>query len=94
MKHITSTTGSKIHFNLNRARNLVIDTIVPIEVSEDELKVLNDRLGFQVRVVSVENQNAAPVTEASMPEAPKEPEESVETAPSGNDDTTGDEVAA
>ncbi len=74
MKNIISTTGSKILFNINRDRKLTIDTVVPIQVSEPEFKLLKDRLGNQLKVVSIENQNIETKTDTKIEENPDETE--------------------
>lgn len=50
-KNIISTTGSVIAFAINRDRQLKIDPIISITVNDEELHVLQTRLGNQIRVV-------------------------------------------
>jgi len=52
-KYIVSTTGSKISFNLSSTRTLVIDPIVPTQVEEMEFRVLESRLGSQIKSIGV-----------------------------------------
>jgi hypothetical protein len=66
-KYILSQTGSKIDFNLNRERQIVIDTIVPIEVSAFEYTVLVQRLGSQIKSVDI---GATSKTTSSQPASP------------------------
>lgn len=60
MKYITSTTGDKIKFNLTTERKLLIDTIVPIEVSEEEFTSLKSRLGNQILENSMSTEETTP----------------------------------
>lgn len=84
MKYIISTIGAAIKFNLSGTRKLVIDTVVPLEVSDPEFSVLKTRLGNQIRSVSpvaatvVEEEKAPVNAEASAG--------STVTDPAGDDD--------
>ena len=76
MKYIISTTGEKIKFSINRNRNLVIDTVVPTEVSIAEYELLNTRLGHQIRHVDPltgEVPKETPVEEIPVVEQPSSP---------------------
>jgi hypothetical protein len=53
MKYITSTTGSKITFNINANRKIVIDTIVPVQVEDSEFVLLDSRLGSALKLVDI-----------------------------------------
>lgn len=64
MKYIVSTLGQSIDFKLATERNIVIDTEVPIAVSEEEYLVLESRLGSQIKVV----ESGSGVTETVIPE--------------------------
>lgn len=50
-KYIISTTGSNIEFRLNAERLLIIESVIPIEVTEEEFVILQKRLGAQIRLV-------------------------------------------
>ena len=52
-KYIISTTGSQIEFNLSSTRKVVLDPIVPTEVSEIEFTLLYSRLGSSIREVDM-----------------------------------------
>lgn len=61
MKYIISTTGQKILFTLNKDRKFVIDPMIPLEVTEAEYKILDNRLGHQLNVV-----NPSPTIEKNL----------------------------
>lgn len=76
--YITSTTGKVIHFTLNKERKFIIDPVVPSEVTAEEFKILNERLGHQLSVANISSPVTVEVTpEAEAPIAPVE-ETSVE----------------
>lgn len=73
MKYITSTTGKKILFNLTSEKKLVIDTVVPIQLAEEEFKILKSRLGGQIHEHNMENETPTTVeTPVVSPEAAPE----------------------
>lgn len=53
MKYIISTTGSNIEFKLNAERLLVIESVIPLEVTDQEFVILQDRLGSQIKLVEI-----------------------------------------
>lgn len=50
MIKIISTTGHEILFNLSGSRKLTITPTVAVKVSEEELVILQNRLGHQIKV--------------------------------------------
>ncbi len=60
-KYITSTTGKQIEFALSSTRKVILDPIVPTEVSEIEFTLLYSRLGSSIREVDMTP--SAPVVE-------------------------------
>ena len=51
MKKIISTLGTEILFNLSSSRKLTISPTEPIEVTDEEFKILDSRLGGQIKTV-------------------------------------------
>lgn len=70
MKKILSTTGAPIEFAITGDRKVIIDTVDPIEVSNEDFAIIDSRLGSQVSVVSedVEETESAPEAEAAPSE--------------------------
>lgn len=82
MKQIISTTGAKILFNLSRDRKLIIDPVIPIEVTIPEFKILDSRLGAQLREVFIGKQGEATI-ENQTPPAEIAPEVTLEPMEQG-----------
>lgn len=57
MHKIISTTGASIEFTLTSDKSFVIDPVNPIEVSDEELLSLQERLGSQISEVSDEEKS-------------------------------------
>lgn len=76
MKYITSTTGEKIPFNLNKDRRLVIEMVIPTEVSDEEYAILYGRLGTAIKDNPMNSETVsdtvAPAVETSEPELKEE----------------------
>ena len=82
MKYIISQTSEPIKFNLTSSRNLIIDTIVPIQVTDEEYIVLQSRLGNQISVVVVPGFSESTPTPEVVAETPvEETPEVVEETP-------------
>ena len=74
MKYIISRTEEPIKFNLTSSRSVVIDTIVPIQVTDEEYIVLESRLGSQISSVVIPGFSepvATPVAETPIEETPE-----------------------
>lgn len=82
MKYIISKTGEPINFNLTSSRKLIIDTVSPIQVTDEEFIVLNNRLGHQISEVIVPGFSEPVLT----PEVIEESNEVVETTPEVTED--------
>lgn len=54
MNKIISTTGAVIEFTLTAEKVFTIDPVNPIEVSDEDLAALEERLGSQISVVDEE----------------------------------------
>ena len=79
MKYIKSSTGSNIVFKLSGKKTVTIEPTIPLEVSDEEFKILNTRLGTQLSLVTkdvpveVTEEVSAPVEVApTEPEATEE----------------------
>ncbi len=82
-KFIISTLGQAIRFNLSSTRKLVIDT-TPVSVTEDELVILEKRLGAQIKVVDTPTEKETPTEEV----APLKEKKSKKTEVVAEEDTT------
>lgn len=71
MKYVISTTGSEIKFNLTAARKLVIETKIPIEVTDEEFIILDKRLGAQIKSISMTSTAKATGTPSVTPSLSK-----------------------
>lgn len=61
MHKIISTTGAVIEFTLTAEKVFTIDPVNPIEVSDEDLSALQERLGAQISVV-VDDVSVGPTT--------------------------------
>lgn len=94
MKYITSTTGKKISFAVNGKTKLLIDTVVPIQISDEDYDIVRNRLGGQI---SFQDHSKGTDTEkVKTPEVKNEnseltpvvdPQESVKTDPENDTGT-------
>lgn len=89
MKYIISKTEEPIKFNLTSSRSVVIDTVVPIQVTDEEFIVLEGRLGAQIESVIVPGFS----TEVISKEEAKQAEEVVVPREEVVDDLGEEEVA-
>ena len=88
MKYIVSNLKEPIHFALSGTRNLVIETEIPIQVDDIEFKILQKRLGSQIKTVTVTDsstktteetkEKTASVTESTSEEIVEETTEETE----------------
>lgn len=53
MKYISSTTGSIISFSITSIRRVIIDPVIPIQVTDAEYDFLNQRLGNQIKITEM-----------------------------------------
>lgn len=88
MKYIVSNLKEPIHFALSGTRKLVIETEIPIQVDDIEFKILQKRLGSQIKTVTVTDsstktteetkEKTASVTESTSEEIVEETTEETE----------------
>lgn len=94
MHEILSTTGAPIEYKLTSEKVFIIDPVTPIEVSDEELLALQEKLGNQISSKPVQSEASA--EEASEVEPTVEEatvEEASEVEPESVEETTEEEAA-